>query len=187
VKRGDILGKKVIGKGRNLKSIQEKYNHHDRQAGQRGFSFGLTSGVITTLGMIVGLDSATHSFAAVISGILAIAVADAFSDAFGVHISEESSRSHSPKQIWIATIVTFLSKLVIALTFILPFLLMSLSMAIWFSIIWGVFLISAYSFFISVKNHDKVLLVVGEHILITLVVVGITHFVGDMINQIFYA
>ena len=55
-----------------------------------GFSFGLTSGIITTLGLMVGLHAGTHSRLAVIGGILTIAIADAFSDALGIHISEES-------------------------------------------------------------------------------------------------
>ena len=42
-----------------------------------GLSFGLTSGVITTLGLMVGLHSGTHSRTVVIDGILTIAIADA--------------------------------------------------------------------------------------------------------------
>jgi VIT1/CCC1 family predicted Fe2+/Mn2+ transporter len=73
---------------------------------RKGFSFGLTSGIITTLGLMVGLHSSTHSRIAVIGGILAIAIADAFSDAIGMHISEESERKHKPKEIWRATFST---------------------------------------------------------------------------------
>ena len=61
-----------------------------------GISFGLTSGIITTLGLMVGLHSGTHSRVIVIGGILTIAIADAFSDALGIHISEESKNVHSP-------------------------------------------------------------------------------------------
>ena len=43
-----------------------------------GVGFGLTSGVITTLGLMVGLYSGTASRIAVIGGIITIAVADAF-------------------------------------------------------------------------------------------------------------
>ncbi len=88
-----------------------------------GISFGLTSGIITTLGLIVGLHSGTHSRLIVIGGILIIAIADAFSDALGIHISEESENKHDTKEIWESTIFTFLSKFVFALTFIAPFLL----------------------------------------------------------------
>ncbi|TKS61160.1 MAG: membrane protein [Nitrospira sp.] len=64
-----------------------------------GLSFGLTSGVITTLGLMVGLHSGTHSRAIVIGGILTIAIADAMSDALGIHVSEESKNSGPTRQI----------------------------------------------------------------------------------------
>jgi hypothetical protein len=85
----------------------------------KGASFGLTSGIITTLGMIVGLDSGTHSKVVVIGGILTIAIADAFSDALGMHISEESNKKNGNKEVWLSTIATFLSKLLFALPFLL--------------------------------------------------------------------
>jgi len=66
---------------------------------KKGFSFGLTSGIITTLGLMVGLNAGTHSKIVVIGGILSIAIADAFSDALGMHISEEAENQHSNKEI----------------------------------------------------------------------------------------
>jgi len=69
-----------------------------------GFSFGLTSGIITTLGLMVGLHSGTHSKLAVTGGILTIAIADAFSDALGIHISEESKNKRITKEIWQTTV-----------------------------------------------------------------------------------
>ena len=74
-----------------------------------GLSFGLTSSVITSLGMIVGLYSATASRLAVIAGIIIMAIADGMSDAAGVHISEESElekgqAKHTHKEIWAATV-----------------------------------------------------------------------------------
>ena len=74
-----------------------------------GLHFGLTSGIITTLGLMVGLSSGTNSKLAVIGGILTIAIADSFSDALGIHISEESENIHSSKEIWISTFSTFIS------------------------------------------------------------------------------
>ena len=80
-----------------------------------GFSFGLTSGIITTLGLVVGLHSGTHSKLIIIGGILTIAVADSFSDALGIHIAEESKAEHTEKQIWAATLSTLATKFVFAL------------------------------------------------------------------------
>jgi len=120
-----------------------------------GFSFGLTSGIITTLGLMVGLHSSTHSKLVVIGGILTIAIADAFSDALGIHFSEESENKHSTIEIWQATISTFLSKLIVALTFILPLLLLQLSIAIIVSVIWGLSVLGLFSFYIAKKQKVK--------------------------------
>ena len=122
-----------------------------------GMSFGLTSGVITTLGMIVGLHSSTHSRLVVISGILLIAITDALSDAMGTHISEESENTHSSKEIWEATLATFLSKFIFALTFIVPVLFFRLPVAIVVCIVWGLSLLTLFSLYIARQQGKKVM------------------------------
>jgi len=148
-----------------------------------GFSFGLTSGIITTLGLMVGLHSGTHSKLVVIGGVLTIAIADAFSDALGIHISEESENKHTTKEIWESTIATFLSKFVFALTFIIPVLLFQLSTAIIVSAVWGLSLLGLFSFYIAKEQKVKPWKVVIEHLVIALVVIIITHYVGDWISS----
>ena len=149
-----------------------------------GISFGMTSGVITTLGLMVGLHSGTHSKSIVIGGIMTIAIADAFSDALGIHISKESENTHTHKEIWAATIATFFSKFFFALTFIIPVLIMELRTAIIVSVLWGVSILSTLCYVMGKaqgKNPTKVVL---EHLLIAAVVIGITHFVGDLISKL---
>ena len=150
-----------------------------------GFSFGLTSGVITTLGLMVGLYSGTHSKLVVIGGILIIAIADAFSDALGIHISEESENNHTEKEIWESTISTFLTKFVFALTFIVPILLFQLSTAIIISIIWGLSLLSLFSFYIAREQKVKPSKVIIEHMVIAIVVIVITCYVGGWVGSTF--
>jgi VIT1/CCC1 family predicted Fe2+/Mn2+ transporter len=148
---------------------------------RKGFSFGLTSGIITTLGLIVGLHSSTHSSLVVIGGILVIAIADALSDALGIHISEESEIKHSAREIWESTITTLLSKLVFALTFIIPVLLFPLSVAIIISVIWGLSLIVVFSFYMAKQENIKPYKVVIEHLVITILVIVATHYIGDWV------
>ena len=113
---------------------------------KKGLGFGLTSGIITTLGLIVGLNSGTHSKLVILGGILVIAIADSFSDDLGIHISEEaSSKKVKTREIWESTLSTFLFKLVFALSFVVPVLLLDLQLAIIVSIIWGLFLITIFS------------------------------------------
>ncbi|MBN2422841.1 VIT1/CCC1 transporter family protein [Candidatus Woesearchaeota archaeon] len=149
----------------------------------KGISFGLTSGIITTLGLIVGLHSGTHSKLVVLGGIITIAVADAFSDALGVHISEESENKHSTKEIWESTVATFISKFLFALTFVIPVLLFELSVAITISVIWGLFALGILSYFIAKDEKKKVIGVIFEHLIIAILVIILTHFVGDWISS----
>lgn len=108
-----------------------------KTAWKTGISFGLTSGVITTLGLMVGLHSGTHSRAIVIGGILTIAIADAMSDALGIHVSEESKNSGPTRLIWEATLATFAAKFLVSLTFVVPVIFGPLEHAIVMSIVWG--------------------------------------------------
>lgn len=148
---------------------------------RKGFSFGLTSGIITTLGLIVGLHSGTHSNIVIIGGILVIAIADAMSDALGVHVSEESENKHSTKEIWESTVSTFLSKFVFALIFIIPVLFLQLSTAIIVCVIWGLSLITIFSYYIAKQQNVKPYSIILEHLIIAIMVIMITHYVGDWI------
>ena len=148
---------------------------------RKGFSFGLISGIITTLGLVVGLHSGTHSALVVIGGILAIAIADAMSDALGIHVSEEFENKHSTKEIWESTISTFLSKFAFTLTFIIPLLFLQLSTAIIVCVIWGLSLIATFSYYIAKQQNTKPHRAIFEHLIIAIMVIVITHYIGDWV------
>ena len=147
-------------------------------------SFGLTPAVITTLGLMVGLHSGTHSKIVVLAGILTIVIADAFSDALGIHISKEAENTHTTKHIWTATISTFLAKFLFAVTFVVPVLLFSLSTAIVMSLIWGLSILTILSYVIAKSQNEPAWKIVGEHLMIAIVVIGITHWVGDWFGKL---
>ena len=149
-----------------------------------GFSFGTTSGIITTLGLMIGLSSGTHSQLAVLGGILTIAIADAFSDALGIHISEESENTHSSREIWESTIYTFLSKLFVASTFIVPVLLFDLTAAMWVSILWGILLLGGLNFKIA-GGSKKRWNIITEHLVVAIIVIIVANFAGDLIYSLF--
>ena len=150
-----------------------------------GLSFGLTSATITTLGLMVGLDSGTHSKKVVIGGILVIAIADAFSDALGIHISEEAKNESTTKSIWKATIATFFSKFVFALSFIVPVLFFELSKAIVVSVVYGMVLLGLISYYIARWGKVEPWKVIAEHVFIALAVIIISRYVGIWINWLF--
>ena len=150
-----------------------------------GFSFGLTSGIITTLGLMVGLYSGTGSKLVVIGGILTIAMADAFSDSMSIHISQEFENKNSHKEIWESTFSTFLFKFSFSSVFIFPVLLLELQTAVIISIMVGLYLLSLISFFIARERKVKAWRVVGEHLVIAIVVIIITYYLGHLISLTF--
>jgi len=120
-----------------------------------GLAFGLTSGVITTLSIMVGLSAATSSRVAVIGGILTIAIADAFSDSLSIHISQESSIKNKHKAVWEATLSTFLAKLIVASTFLLPIFIFPLQTAIMTNLAWGFVLIIAFNYYLAKSRKES--------------------------------
>ena len=157
-----------------------------RNEGARtGLFFGATSGVITTIGLITGLNSGTGSVAAVLGGIFVIAVADAMSDALGIHLAEEADPNTTPGHVWSATISTFLNKFIFALSFAVPLLLLPLDTAVIASLLWGMFVITVLSYFLAKTQDGRPLHVIGEHLGIAVLVVVLSHFIGVWVNQTF--
>lgn len=155
-----------------------------------GISFGLTSAVITTLGILVGLSVATSSKLAVVAGIIIIAIADGLSDALGLHLVEESEIEkgrvkHSPREIWLTTLITFLSVSGFSLTFVIPVLIFPLKTAIFIAILWGILLLVVLNFYIAKIRKENPIKLIFEHVLLALFVIMISHWVGNLISKIF--
>jgi vacuolar iron transporter family protein len=152
---------------------------------KKGFSFGLTSGIITTLGLMVGLYASTSSKMVVLGGILTIAVADSLSDALGIHMSEESVRENTHKQVWESTIAAFLTKFLFALTFVIPVLFLELQVAVIVAIVWGLASLIFINYFIAKDKGEKFWVLALEHVSIAALVIVATYFIGKLVNIIF--
>lgn len=150
-----------------------------------GAYFGATSGVITTVGLMVGLSSSTDSSLAVVGGVVVIALADSLSDALGIHVAQESDESNSERHIWMATLATFVSKFVIAISFLLPVAYLSLPKAIWASIVWSVIVIVFLSYLLACDQKRAFVPIVAEHLGIAVLVVAASYAVGVWVKHAF--
>ena len=150
-----------------------------------GVFFGATSGVITTIGLIAGLNAGTNSVVAVLGGILVIAVADAMSDAMGIHLAQEADPESTDEHIWAATVWTFVTKLIVALSFALPLIWLPLQAAVAVSVGWGFLVITALSAHLARVQQVRMLNVITEHLAIAIVVVAISHFIGVWVASAF--
>ncbi len=150
-----------------------------------GLFFGATSGVITTIGLIVGLNAGTRSITAVLGGILVIAVADAMSDALGIHLAEEADPNTDHAHVWSATIMTFLTKFVFSISFAVPLLLLPLTTAVVASVVWGLFVIVVLSYFLAKSQGESPLFIIGEHVGIAILVLVFSHYIGVWVAATF--
>lgn len=155
------------------------------EGARTGLFFGATSGVITTIGLIVGLNSGTQSVIAVLGGILVIAVADAMSDALGIHLAEEADPDTDHGHVWAATIATFLTKFVFSISFAVPLLLLPLGPAVIASVIWGLLVIVVLSYFLAKSQNESPMLIIGEHTGIAVLVIVFSHYIGVWVAATF--
>jgi len=153
-----------------------------------GVSFGATSGIITAIGMIIGLNSATSSKLAVAAGIIVMAIANGFADAAGLHVSEESEVEwekvkHTQKEIWFTTFFTFLSVCGSSLTFAVPILIFPLKMAVIISVGWGILLLIILNCYIASIRKENPAHLISEHIFLALFVIFVSYWAGILVAR----
>lgn len=150
----------------------------------QGVTFGIMDGIITALGVMIGLNTASSSKLIVMVGILATGLADAFANAAGIHVSEETEGIHSAKEVWITTITCFFATFMIVSIILIPFLFLKLTTAVLISEVLGVTLL-----FILGLGVGKLTSVSGfwlgiEYSAIGAVVSLICYFLGEISSKL---
>lgn len=164
--------------------MAEKHSHQ----WLTGVSFGLTSGTITALGMLVGIYAATSSTLALVAGLVTMAIADGLADAAGLHVVEEAQieegrARYNQKEVWMTTIVTFLSVTGFILTFVIPVLFFPINTAILIDIGWGMLLLILLNFYIAKIKNEKPVELIIEHVLLAIFVIIVSNWVGGLIGM----
>jgi len=169
--------------------MAKKISHRQSHQLVTGVSFGLTSGVITALGMIVGLYSATNSKLAVVAGTITMAIADGLADGAGQHMSEEAEveegkAKHTQREVWLTTLFTFLSVCGSILSFI-PFLLVfPLKIAIFVGLGWGMLLLVVFNYIMARDRKENAFIVIAEHVALAVFVIVVFYFVGILLGML---
>jgi VIT1/CCC1 family predicted Fe2+/Mn2+ transporter len=158
----------------------------NKDAISKGMGFGITSAIITTMGLIVGTHSSTNLQHAVVAAILVIAFADSMADAFGVYSSERGRDNVTTKDALISMVAAFITKFIFALTFIIPIILISnLHTAIIIDLIYGIGVLIFVNYKLAKKKKENIFKTIILHVgLAVLVVVG-SHYLGQIINNAF--
>ena len=107
------------------------------------------------------------------------------SDALGIHLAEEADPEKTHGQVWAATISTFLNKFLFALSFAVPLLFLPLDQAVIASLVWGMLVITVLSYFLARAQKAAPLMIIAEHLGIAIVVVVLSHLIGDWVGNTF--
>jgi len=148
------------------------------------YVFGISSAVLTTLGIVVGINAATSSRTAIIAGIVGVAVAESCSDAFSMYSLKRSERGVSTRAALRGAIATWLAKATFALTFIIPFLLLDFSPALITSLVWGVALLTFVNIQIAFVQQTPIARTVARNILFAFAVIALSYYAGTFVAML---
>ncbi len=154
---------------------------HDRFG---NLTFGISSAVFTTLGIITSLSFATTSKTAVIGGIISIAVADSMSDSFGMYTAKRAERGTSQAAALKGALATLWGKSIFTLSFLIPFLSFVAPLSIYASIGWGVLIIILVNIQIAFIKEESILKNVITNIAIMALIISLSYVVGKIVATI---
>jgi VIT1/CCC1 family predicted Fe2+/Mn2+ transporter len=152
-----------------------------RSVDLRGISFGSPAGIVTSMALIVGLDAATATKAAVVGGLLIIGVADNLTDSLSVHIYQEAERL-TERPAFKTTVYNFGARLMVSVSFAALFLLLPSSMAIYACVVWGFFLLSGLSYLLAKQRGARPLSEICKHAGVAAAVIVISKALGLLIR-----
>lgn len=148
-------------------------------------SFGGTAAIVTSVALIFGLDAATATKATIVSGLLIVALADNLTDALSMHVYQESERRLEPREAFTATLSNFVTRLLLALTFVLLVVLLPLASAVIASAVWGLSLLIALTWAIARERSVSFAAELFKHCAAAVVVILGSRGIGAFITARF--
>jgi hypothetical protein len=143
----------------------------------RKLSFGGPAGIVTSMALIVGLGTITTAKAAVVTSLLIIGIGDNLTDSLSVHIYQESERL-AGREAFGTTVANFLTRIIVALSFIFLFLLFPTSIAIYICVVWGFVLLSGLSCLLAQARHASPISEIWKHAAVAALVIALSKAIG---------
>ena len=144
------------------------------------YVFGATSSIVTSLALIIGLNTSSNPKLAIISSLLIIALADNISDSLGIHIYQES-QGMTLQKVWLKTGTNFFTRLLISSGFIGIVTVFPITLATYIAVVYGLTILSVFSYFIAIDQNKKPVFSILEHLCIAIFVIILSRFIGSII------
>jgi len=146
-----------------------------------GGAFGIIEATIMMLGVMLGL-SVTHDKSIIILGIVAAGVADAVANSSAFHVAEEAEGGHTQKEVWRATLMTFLGTVLPVVLLIVPLILFPLNKGIITSAVFGVIIISWIGNYVAKKSKKDRMRIIAEYLVMAVIAVIVTYIAGRIVQ-----
>lgn len=145
-------------------------------------SFGGTAAIVTSVALIFGLDAATATKTTIVSGLLIVALADNLTDALSMHVYQESERRLESREAFIATWSNFVTRLLLALTFVLLVVLLPIAGAVIASAAWGLLLLIALTWALARERKARFSVELAKHLAAALAVILASRGIGALLT-----
>jgi VIT1/CCC1 family predicted Fe2+/Mn2+ transporter len=145
------------------------------------FSFGSTSAIVTSVGLIVGFGAASMSRAALVSSLLIVALADNVSDSLSIHVYQESEQLEG-RAAFRATLTNFATRVVVAASFVALVVGLPAALLPAASLAWGAVLLAWLTYALARSRGVRPLGEIIKHILVAATVVLLSRGIGALIR-----
>jgi VIT1/CCC1 family predicted Fe2+/Mn2+ transporter len=147
-------------------------------------TFGSTSAVVTSIGLVVGFASTRTSRATLIAGLLIVGIADNLTDSLSVHLYQEAEGLES-QEAFVSTVTNFVARLAITATFIALVATLEGGWLIAIVTIWGLALLGILTVALAHQRHVPVFREIVRHFAIAIAVIALSRAIGVFVNANF--
>jgi VIT1/CCC1 family predicted Fe2+/Mn2+ transporter len=145
------------------------------------YSFGSTSAIVTSIGLVVGFGAATAPKPAMVSGLLIIALADNITDSLSIHVYQESEHLEG-RAAFRATLTNFAARLVVAASFVVLVLASPARLVTPAVLAWGLALLASLTYALARSRGVRAGPEIGKHLVVAVLVVAVSKWLGALIQ-----
>jgi len=146
----------------------------------RKFTFGGTSAIVTSMGLVIGLGAARASTATIVSGLLIVGLADNMTDSLSIHMYQEAERLDQ-RAAFKATTSNFVTRILTALSFVVVVLLLPRAYGGIVALSWGCLLLALISFAVAQARGASPLRETAKHLTVGALVIAASRLIGGWI------
>ena len=145
----------------------------------RRVSFGSTSAVVTSIGLVVGFGSAQR--ATLIASLLIVGIADNLTDSLSVHLYQEAEGLEE-HEAFTSTVTNFVARLTITATFVALVALLHDGWLMATAITWGLIVLGMLTISLAHQRNAPVRRELIRHYAIALIVIALSRAIGAYVN-----